>query len=72
MDSRGRARVERSGGETQLVAKVQVSRVDVIGKAWAQVGRQILVLLHGDIGRLDGGTLDRNVKAFARERGVEL
>jgi hypothetical protein len=41
----------------------------VLGDPWADVLRSVLVLLNGDIGRLDGGTVDGLVRSMLREEG---
>ena len=33
----------------------------VLGPEWARIGRALRGLLNGDLGRLDGGTLDRDI-----------
>ena len=42
----------------------------VLGIAWALIGRHLLTLLCGDLGRLDGGTLDGIVRSAFRLAGL--
>lgn len=44
----------------------------VLGPAVKSIAESILVLLNGDIGRFDGGTLDKLVRAICVEYGVGL
>jgi len=44
----------------------------VLGPALKNIADSILTLLNGDIGRFDGGTLDKLVRAICVEYGVEL
>lgn len=44
----------------------------VLGPAWESMGRALLELLNGEHGRLDGGTLDRIIRAVAKVHGVDL
>jgi len=36
----------------------EIGEDGILGEAWAQVGKQLRNLLNGDLGRLDGGTMD--------------
>ena len=42
----------------------------VLGPAWEAIGDALRTLLNGDLGRLDGGTLDRYLLTKMRENGV--
>ena len=66
------------GDESRIVARYEdvcaactrcnsrLSADYVLGEAWAEIGRQLRNLLNGDLGRLDGGTLDHAItSAFA-------
>jgi hypothetical protein len=41
----------------------------VLGPAWEQIGLGIRALLNGELGRLDGGTLDRFILDTLKENG---
>jgi hypothetical protein len=43
-----------------------------LGPAFVEIARSLLVLLNGELGRFDGGTLDALVRAIAAENGFEL
>lgn len=43
-----------------------------LGPAFKQIAEAVLILLNGDLGRFDGGTLDSLVRAICTENGVEL
>lgn len=55
-----RARFETSIGDDAVLARY-----------WSDIGSAIIGLLNGDIGRLDGGTVDKYVRELARENGVK-
>lgn len=40
-----------------------------LGPAWLEMCRSFLQLLNGDLGRLDGGTLDKSVREMCRMAG---
>jgi hypothetical protein len=42
----------------------------VIGDAWEEIGRAILVLLNGETGRLDCGTLDAFIRDTLESEGA--
>lgn len=42
----------------------------VLGAAWEEIGTQILNLLNGDLGRLDGGTLDEVIHEALKLAGL--
>lgn len=44
----------------------------VLGASWKRMGHELLVLLNGDLGRLDGGSLDHGIREFAKQHGVDL
>lgn len=44
----------------------------VFGPAWAEIGRSLLTLLNGELGRLDAGTCDAFVRDVMKENGVEV
>lgn len=50
----------------------KIGRDGVLGKAWCEIGRQIITLLNGSLGRLDGGTLDAGVRNFAALHGASV
>lgn len=41
----------------------------VLGPAWVEQGRQLLVLLNGETGRFDAGTLDGLIRDIAADHG---
>lgn len=43
----------------------------VLGSAWFEIGSALLRMLNGELGRLDGGTLDRFVRQTMFENGFE-
>lgn len=43
----------------------------VLGPAWAQWGGALRTLLNGDLGRLDGGTLDHIISSNLSEQGFD-
>jgi 5-methylcytosine-specific restriction endonuclease McrA len=43
----------------------------VLGVAWAKIGHQLLTLLCGDLGRLDGGTLDHIIRQAFELAGLD-
>lgn len=44
----------------------------VLGREWEQIGRALLDLLIGDLGPLDGGTLDGLLRSVLKNEGVEV
>jgi hypothetical protein len=44
----------------------------VLGSEWAEIGKALLGLLNGQLGRLDGGTLDGYIWNFAEKHGANL
>jgi hypothetical protein len=42
-----------------------------LGPAWEEMGDNLRTLLNGDIGRLDGGTVDGFILNTMRENGVD-
>lgn len=44
----------------------------VLGPAWERIGSDLLLLLNGDLGRFDGGTLDGAIRDIARSAGTNL
>lgn len=47
-----------------------VTECGVLGRAWVNLGRQLLVLLNGELGRFDAGTLDGLIRAIATDHGA--
>lgn len=43
-----------------------------LGEAWKDIGEALLTLLNGELGGFDGGSLDANIRNFAKEQGVDL
>lgn len=43
----------------------------VLGAAWEAIGHELLTLLNGDLGRLDGGTLDHAIRAAFTLAGLD-
>lgn len=43
----------------------------VLGDAWGKIGQQLLTLLNGDLGRLDGSTLNSCIHAAFRLAGLD-
>lgn len=43
----------------------------VLGDPWADVGKNLLRLLNGDLGGMDGGTLDRVIRRTLHDEGYE-
>lgn len=43
----------------------------VLGPAWQEIGQGIRTLLNGELGRLDGGTLDGFVLNTMAENGID-
>lgn len=44
----------------------------VLGPEWAAMGQAMLGLLNGDLGRLDGGTLDGFIRNTLASNGAEV
>ncbi len=44
----------------------------VLGPEWAAIGHALLGLLNGDLGRLDGGTLDAFLRNTLADNGAEV
>lgn len=44
----------------------------VLGVEWESIGHSLLGLLNGDLGELDGGTLDGMIRAIAKNEGLDL
>jgi len=42
-----------------------------LGHEWEKIGMSLLVLLNGDLGRLDGGTLDAAIRNALRAEGFD-
>ena len=56
-------------------AKACESRIGddyVLGLEWESIGKALLGLLNGDIGRFDGGTLDHLIRETLKEQGFDL
>ena len=43
----------------------------ILGAAWLEIAKQVRVLLNGELGRLDGGTLDRAITSLAETAGFK-
>jgi hypothetical protein len=43
----------------------------VLGPEWEAIGQALLGLLNGETGRLDCGTLDREIRAALKEQGFD-
>lgn len=43
----------------------------VLGPEWAQIGMALLTLLNGDLGRLDGGSLDGIIRDAMLAQGFD-
>jgi hypothetical protein len=43
----------------------------VLGKAWEEIGSALLEMLNGDLGRLDGGTLDGKIRDILEHEGSD-
>lgn len=43
----------------------------VLGVEWANIGRALLGLLNGELGRLDGGTLDGTIRDILSGEGCD-
>jgi|1_EtaG_2_1085319.scaffolds.fasta_scaffold09492_1 hypothetical protein len=41
----------------------------ILGAAWLEIAKQVRVLLNGELGRLDGGTLDKALYSLAQVAG---
>jgi len=60
-------------GRSMRVEFATLAREDnFLGPAFLEIARSILVLLNGELGRFDGGSLDALVRAIAAENGFEL
>lgn len=44
----------------------------ILGKAWSEIGSQLRVLLNGECGRLDCGTLDAFVFNTMKDHNVDM
>ena len=44
----------------------------VIGEHWKDAANALLGLLMGELGHLDGGTIDRQIRDMAEKAGVDL
>jgi hypothetical protein len=44
----------------------------VLGPAWEEIGDALRTMLNGDLGRLDGGTLDSFILNTMRDNGVNM
>ena len=60
------------GRETQRQFSSQLGADYFLGPACKEIAEAIIVLLNGDLGRFDGGTLDALVRAICVEHGIEL
>lgn len=49
--------------------KSSIGEDGVLGDAWRDVAKGILTLLNGDAGRLDCGTIDREIRRLASDNG---
>ena len=43
----------------------------VLGSDWQEIGRALLCLLNGELGRFDGGTLDSSIRGTLVANGFE-
>ena len=43
-----------------------------LGLAWSEMGKQLLHMLNAELGRLDGGTLDKLIRDIAKYGGGDL
>ena len=43
----------------------------ILGEAWKQIGTNLRTLLNGELGVLDGGTLDGFIVGTMRENGID-
>jgi hypothetical protein len=43
----------------------------ILGAAWLEIAKQARVLLNGELGRLDGGTLDKALYSLAQVAGFK-
>jgi hypothetical protein len=57
------------GFEHQNAYESTLSEDYVLGPAWAKIGEGLLALLNGDLGRLDGGTLDSVIRTSLQAQG---
>jgi hypothetical protein len=44
----------------------------VLGDEWRAIGHGLLGLLNGDLGRLDGGSMDRAIRTVLEHAGCEV
>ncbi|MBM3791777.1 MAG: hypothetical protein FJW35_15700 [Acidobacteria bacterium] len=60
-------------GEKHFVLHGSMIGADcVLGPAWETIGESLLILLNGDLGRLDGGLLDSRIRQAAQRNGATL
>jgi len=60
-------------GEThRAVHGSNIGEDGVLGTAWKAQAQTLLIMLNGELGRLDGGTLDKLIRAIAETCGVDL
>jgi len=64
--------LDQYGSEMRRQFGREVGNDGVLGPAYRDIVEAVLTLLNGDLGRLDGGTLDKLVRAIAHENGIEL
>ena len=47
-----------------------ITECGVLGPAWVEQGRQLLVLLNGETGRFDAGTVDKLIRDIVTDHGA--
>lgn len=62
----------RMGEAHRVVHQSNIGNHHVLGVAWKAQGQTLLIMLNGELGRLDGATLDRLIREVAETCGVDL
>jgi hypothetical protein len=62
----------RHGEAHRIVHGTNIGEDQYLGFAWKAQAQALLMMLNGELGRLDGGTLDKIIRAVAETCGVDL
>jgi hypothetical protein len=49
-----------------------ISEDGVLGPSWLDIGKAMLTMLNGELGRMDGGTLDGVIRDAMLKNGVDM
>ncbi len=59
-------------GEGSVPGTMAIGQDSVLGDPWIEIGKSLLALLNGQIGRFDGGTLDGIIREALLGAGADL